>query len=197
MNEQIHPSKIEIEFLNIAYNRFIDLFREIMEDEFWKKDPKYRLYRTKEIFSVYSEILKYPPIQWVIEGNKRPNFSDVGRTLFKVIRNVLLHFPFFDEWAEIWIKRSIVNLYSTKPQLVDRFLFENEGKEDLKYRFWEEDKKRMTYVSIKFPRNYTADEKIYMKDIIKEREGVKFSIIFMDKFMDNILKTQIEEMKEI
>jgi hypothetical protein len=192
MDERIHPSETESEFLNIAYNRFIDLFREIIDDEFWEKDPKYRLYRTKEIFSVYSEILKYPPIQWVIEDNKRPNFSDVGGKLFRFVRNVLLHFPFFDEWDTIWIKRSIVNLYSTKPQFIDRFLSENEGKEDLKYRFWEKDKKRMTYVSIRFPLNYKADERIHLKDIIKEKEGVKFSIIFMD----SILRTQIEELKE-
>jgi len=192
MDERIHPSETESEFLNIAYNRFIDLFREIIDDEFWEKDPKYRLYRTKEILSVYSEILKYPPIQWVIEDNKRPNFSDVGGKLFRFVRNVLLHFPFFDEWDTIWIKRSIVNLYSTKPQFIDRFLSENEGKEDLKYRFWEKDKKRMTYVSIRFPLNYKADERIHLKDIIKEKEGVKFSIIFMD----SILRTQIEELKE-
>jgi hypothetical protein len=192
MEQGIRPTADEKEFLTLAYNRFFDLFEEIIEDPFWEKQPEYRLSRTKEIFSVYFEILKYPPIQWVIENNKRPNFSDVGKDLFKFIRNVLFHFPFFDRWDDIWVKKSIVNLYSPIPQFIDKFLSANEGKDELKYRFWEEKHKRMTYISIKFPNCYGSNEKIFLKDILTERDGIKFSCIFMN----NILKTQIKQINE-
>ncbi len=192
MNEPIHPTESDTEFLNLVYHRFFDLYDEMMDDNFWSKAPIYRLSRIKDIFAVYSEALNYPPIAWVIDNAKRPNFSVVGKDLFKFIRHVLLHFPFFDEWDAIWIKRSIVNLYSKSPQFIDRYLSENEGKGELKYRFWEEDKKRMTYVSIKYPTGYTSDEKIFLKNMLEEKAGVKFSMMFMD----SILAIQIEEVKD-
>lgn len=188
----MHPSKIEVEFLNLSYNRFIDLYEEIMPDEFWDNDSSYRLLKCKDIFSVYTEILKYPPIGWVIENNKRPNFSEVGVDLFKFIRNILLHFPYFKNWDEIFINSELVNLYSKKPQFIDRYLRNNEGKEELKYRFWEEAQKRMTYVTIKFPVEYTSGSNIYLKDILEEKSGIKFSLIFMR----SILFSQIEKINQ-
>lgn len=187
MCNQIHPTITEKEFLELAYNRFYNLFDEIMEDSFWNEKASYRLYRLKEIFSVYFELLKYQPIQWVIENESRPNFSKVGRDLMKFVRNVLFHFPFFDYWDDIWVKKSIVNLFSTKPQFIDKFLTSYEGHEEFKYRFWEGKYKKMTYIKVKFPKDYSLDNKIFLKDIISEKDGVKFSLIFME----NILKTQL------
>lgn len=45
----------------------------------------------------------------------------------------------------------------------------------------------MTYLSINFPTNYNNNEKIFLKDIILEKEGIKFSLILMK----NIIDTQI------
>lgn len=191
MSNPIHPTQDENEFLNLAFHRFLDLFEEIMADEFWEQRPPHRFSKTKDIFAVYSELLKYPPVQWVIDANKRPSHSDVGRDLFKLIRHILMHFPYFEKWTDLWIRRPLVNLYSTRPQFIDRFLSENEGKDELKYRFWEEKKKRMTYVSITFPKDYTKGDKFFLKDMLPEEDGVKFSAIFMR----NILKVQIEEIK--
>ncbi|MEI6711127.1 MAG: hypothetical protein WCK88_02595 [bacterium] len=64
-----------------------------------------------------------------------------------------------------------------------------EGKEVIKYRFWEANKNRMTYLSINFPKKYDMDNKIYLKEILSEKEGVKFSFILMRQIMD----TQVEK----
>jgi len=192
MDKPIHPTQDEVTFLNLSFNRFLDLFGEIMAGEFWEKEPPYRFSRTKDLFAVYSELLKYPPVQWVIDANKRPNHSDVGKGLFKLIRHILIHFPFFENWDDVWISQSLVNLYSTRPQFIDSFLSENEGKDDLKYRFWEEEQKRMTYLSITFPKDYTKGEKVFLGEILPEKEGVKFSAIFMW----SILKVQVEEIRD-
>jgi hypothetical protein len=191
MNGPIHPKPDEVEFLNLSFNRFLDLFGEIMPDTFWEKPPYHRFSKTKDLFAVYSEILKYPPMQWVIDANKRPNHSDVGRDLFKLIRHILLHFPFFEKWDDVWITKSLVNLYSTRPQFIDKFLSENEGRDELKYRFWEENHKKMTYISVAFPNKYTSGGKVFLKDILPEKDGVKFSAIFMW----GILRVQVEEIK--
>jgi hypothetical protein len=46
-----------------------------------------------------------------------------------------------------------------------------------KYRFREEEKKVMTYMVIRFPPKY-RDNKLYLKDILNEKDGVKFSNAF-------------------
>lgn len=50
----------------------------------------------------------------------------------------------------------------------------------------------MTYLSINFPEDYEKDNKIYLKEIISEKEGVKFSFILMKQILD----TQIESINE-
>jgi hypothetical protein len=192
MNNIIHPTQSEIEFLNLTFNRFLDLYGDIMSDKFWQEEPSLRFFKIKELFATYSEALKYPPVQWVIESNKRPNHSEVGRDLFKLIRHILMHFPFFEKWTDVWIKQSLVNLYSSRPQFIDQILSANEGKEPLKYRFWEERTNTMTYISVNFPTAYMQDDKIYLNNILPEEDGIKFAAIFMW----DILKVQVEEIQE-
>jgi len=118
--------------------------------------------------------------------------SEIGSELFRFVRNVVSHFPYFNSWDSVWIKKTIVN-WNKESLTIDRFLIKYEGHEQVKYRFWEEQKKRMTYLIICFPKYYSDDSKIYLKDIISEKEGVKFSFILMRKIMD----TQVIEIKEI
>jgi len=58
----------------------------------------------------------------------------------------------------------------------------------MKYRFWEEKHKRMTYITIVCPNDYKLNNRIYLKDILSEKNGVKFCLIFMYR----ILQSQIE-----
>jgi hypothetical protein len=61
--ETLRPDDSEKQFLQLAYNRFYDLFDEIDADSFWEKDELYRFSMIRECFLVYSEILNYEPIQ--------------------------------------------------------------------------------------------------------------------------------------
>ena len=92
----------------------------------------------------------------------------------------------------MWISKSLINWYR-EGQTIDKFLKQYSGHEEIKYRFWEDKKKRMTYLSIKFPKEYTENNKIFLREIISEKEGVKFSFILMRKIMD----TQVEGKGEL
>ena len=70
MHENIKPNEAEKEFLTISFNRFHDLFEEMMLDGFFERDGWYRLSRIKEVFSVYVELLNYEPIKWTIDNMK-------------------------------------------------------------------------------------------------------------------------------
>ncbi|GAA0791642.1 hypothetical protein GCM10009193_27860 [Shewanella aestuarii] len=116
--------------------------------------------------------------------------SEIGGPLFKFVRNILDHFPVFETWDEVWVSKELVN-WQRERLTLDRFLKKYAGHDEVKYRFWEADKKRMTYMSIRFPEKYD-DNKIYLKDMIEEKDGVKFSLIMMRQ----ILNTQVESVGE-
>ena len=191
MISQIRPNKIEKEFLKLSYNRFYDIFEEIMSDYFWRKNKYYRFNKIKECFLIYSELLNYLPIKWVLEYVKKvrpPMEEKIGRDLFKIIRNLLVHFPFFNNWDEVWFKKSLVN-WCKEGQSIDKFFKTYEKHNPIKYRIWDGVKRKMTYISINFPSKYSKDEKIFLKDVLAEKDGVKFSVILMKKILD----TQIEK----
>jgi hypothetical protein len=190
---EMRPNKPEELFLSLAYNRFYDLFDEIIEDDFWEKEDWYRFTKVSNIFAVYAELLTYEPFKHVLEALKRqrpPMESEIGGPLFKFVRNILAHFPVFETWDDVWISKELVN-WQREGLTIDQFLKKYSGHEVIKYRFWEAEKKHMTYMSIQFPQEY-EDNKIYLKDMISEKDGVKFSLIMMRQ----ILNTQVESIDE-
>ena len=185
----MRPNKSEELFLSLGYNRFYDLFDEIIEDEFWEEERWYRFTKVSNLFAVYAELLTYEPFKHVLETLKvmrPPMESEIGGPLFKFVRNILAHFPVFETWDDVWISKELVN-WQREGLTIDRFLKKYSGHEEIKYRFWEAEKKQMTYMSIQFPQSY-EDNKIYLRDMITEKDGVKFSLIMMKK----ILNTQVE-----
>jgi len=112
MNKNIRPTEAEIAFLNLSYNRFYTIFEEVMNDNFWNKDEWYRFSKLKDVFTVYTELLNYEPIKWVIEHIKKsrpPMEAEIGSELFKFIRNIIVHFPFFESWDSVWINKIVIN----------------------------------------------------------------------------------------
>ncbi|MBN2259858.1 MAG: hypothetical protein JW702_04915 [Clostridiales bacterium] len=149
--------------------------------------------KVSQTFAIYAELLEYEPLTYVLEAMKKhrpPMEAEIGGPLFKFVRNVLAHFPIFESWDEVWISKDLVN-WQKEGLSIDRFLKEFSGHAEVKYRFWEADKKQMTYMSILFPEVYD-NNRIYLKDMISEKDGVKFSFIMMT----NVLNTQVESVGE-
>jgi len=188
----LRPTSQEEVFLSLAYNRFYDLADEIIEDSFWGQEDWYRFSKVINLFSVYAELLAYEPFKYVLESIKKqrpPMESEIGGPLFKFIRNTFAHFPLFESWNEVWLTKGLVN-WQKEGLTIDRFLKKYAGHTEIKYRFWEAEKKKMTYMSINFPKQYD-DNKIYLREILSEKDGVKFSLIMMR----DILNTQVESIK--
>jgi hypothetical protein len=189
----MRPTKAEELFLNLGYNRFYDISEAVMDENFWQKEPWYRFSKVSHAFAVYAELLSYEPFKYVLEAIKKqrpPMESEIGGPLFKFVRNVLAHFPVFETWDDVWVSKELVN-WQKEGLTIDRFLKIFAGHEEVKYRFWEADKKKMTYMSIRFPAEY-GESKIFLKDMISEKDGVKFSLIMMRQ----ILNTQVETVGE-
>ena len=192
--EELKPNEKEKEALSLFYNRFYDLYEEVVNDNFMNKDAKVRFYKLRESFSIYKELLSYEPIKeyinWMKKGG-RPHFEGIiADDLFSFIRNLLLHFPIFDTWNEVYINKNLATW--SKVGQIDRFLTKSikekiDGKGTVKYRIWEERKKKMTYFCINLPEEYNHNN-IYLKDILSEEVGIKFCMALMRAILD----TQIE-----
>ena len=113
--------------------------------------------------------------------------------VFKFVRNIISHFPLFDSWDEVWISKSLINWNKTD-QSIDKFLRKNKGKETLGFAYKEENEdeyKFPTMVYFKFPKTYDDDSKIFLKDLISEKDVIIFSVglmIFMIKTVEVIVK---------
>lgn len=188
-SEKIRPTQEEIEFLEKAYNFFFDIFDEVFEDSFWDKDPYYRFSKIRDAFLIYSELLEYEPIEFIINVVKkvRPNMEgELSKEFNLFIRNLLIHFPFFKQWDEVEFNKTLIN-WSKPCRSIDKFLSQYSGHCEIKYRIWNHKKKEMTYASINLPANYYKNDIIKLKNIISEKDGVRFSL----SLMKSILNSQI------
>ncbi len=193
-NKNVIPvSDAEELFLNLSYNRFFDICSEVFNQEFWERSPQYRFSRVSQAFLIYSEVLNYEPFEGVLKWllkYRPPMESEISGPLFKFIRNVIAHFPFYDKWDDVWISKKLIN-WKNANKSMDRFLKDYSGKPEVKYRFKENSKSGFTYVTINFPAKYD-DMKIYLKNIISEEQGVKFALVMMTR----VLNTQIESIND-
>jgi len=173
----------EKEFLEASYKRFGRVAQEIISDDFFNNSDFYRFCRIKNLFEIYSEMLSYQPFITILKyySLRSPNKSKILKDLFKFIRNVLSHFPFYDSWDEVWINKNIVN-WNKPGQTIDKFLNNNEGQKSIALIL----KTSETYMEfqITFPRKYNEGTKIWLKDILSEKEGVLFSVFMMKDLLD-------------
>ncbi len=180
----------EKQVLYLFYNRFYDLYEEIVDENFYNIDANIRFYKLKEVFSIYKELTNYEPIkkylEWAKKGGKPPLQGVIADDLFSFIRNLTLHFPLFNTWDEVYINKNLATW--CKVGQIDRFLkkctkIKIDGKGKLDYRMFEKKKKLMTYFSINFPEIYDNNN-IYLKDIITEGIGMKFCLTLMRDVLD-------------
>lgn len=79
------------------------------------------------------------------KGGRPPFEGIIADDLFSFIRNLLLHFPIFNTWDEVYINKNLATW--SKSGQIDKFLkkcinIKIAGKCEIKYRIWEKDKKR-------------------------------------------------------
>lgn len=195
--EGFRPNEIERQALLLFYNRFYDLYEDIVNDDFINKDAKLRFYKLREAFSIYKELLSYEPIKeymkWIKKGGRPQLEGIIADDLFSFVRNLLLHYPLFDAWDEVYINKNLAT-WSRAGQ-IDKFLSKSikiklDGRGTIKYRIWEQKLEKMTYFTINFPESYDHTN-IYLKDILSEEVGMKFCMALMREILDS----QVEDPK--
>ncbi|MBQ6109909.1 MAG: hypothetical protein IJL05_00835 [Alphaproteobacteria bacterium] len=184
----IKPNQTELQILNLGYKRFFTIFDEFLNDSFWELSPEQRLMKLKICFETYTELSKYEPIKLYIQflkNSRPPEEALLAEKYFSFIRNVLSHFPFFVSWNDVYITNDLVCWDKPKNSSVQKFLETYKNKESIKFRVWNEKKRTMTYMDIKFPDD--TQKQIYLKDLISEKEGMLLCMMLMKKVLDSQL----------
>jgi hypothetical protein len=181
-------------FLELAFRRLKTIREEICfkNSSFWQKDSYYRFARIKEAFVLFTEISSHKSMRLF------PNLYDekflfpfLTNEVFRFVRNVISHFPLFDSWDDVWISKSLIN-WNKAGQSIDKFLKNNVGKETLGYAYKEEFEDKSvfpTMVDFNFPKSYDENSKIYLKEMISEKDGIIFSIRIMVFIIEGTQKT--------
>ena len=139
-----------------------------------------RLHKIKDFFSIYTEMLSYPPIKnhiEFVEKTRPPMESVIVSEVVKFIRNILAHFPFFTTWDDIYFTKQLIN-WASEGKSIDRFLNRYQGHEDVQYRFKERESGKWSYSTIRFPKEYN-DDKFFLKDMINEKDGILLCAVLM------------------
>lgn len=176
----LSKNRKEYDFLNLSYNRFLDLYAEINSTNFIELSPELRFYKIKDVFGVYSELLSYKPIKDFIDEIKKhrpPMEAEISSAVLKFIRNVLVHFPFFKTWNEVYVTKKLIN-WTSEGKSIDKFLNKYLGHREVEYRFKYVGHKEFAYVTFSFPKEY-KENKIYLKDMINEGDGIRFCLFLM------------------
>ena len=152
----------------------------VFYSEEYAKERKFDL--IKSVASLTSEILATDEINEkmleIAESSKvnGDNVQDKFET-FKMIRNVLNHFPIFDSWDEIYVSSELINWNEPKySQILDYFSKEKQ----MSYKIYlkENDKlkeKKQIDINVPILGKYN---KIYLKDILSINDAIwTFSVI--------------------
>lgn len=184
----------EIEYLTLTVTRLKELGRIIFNEPFLNFSPKKRLSILKDLYSVYSEIYSMKFFK-EIHGTDPLliDFGDFQKHLVKMIRNVLMHFPYFDSWDEVHIKRSLVTLNLTPKSdgtfsgAIEKF-FQKYSDKNYAIKLTEYGGNQIT-LKLLIPKGYIKNDEIYLKDIIEERYVGLFSVGYFRILINNFLIT--------
>ena len=186
----IHPSNTELLILKLSYKRFFDIYDEFMSECFWDLSAEIRLFKFKNCFEIYTELLKYEPIKCYIDYLKKhrpPQEGFIADEYFLFIRNVLSHFPYFRCWNDIYINEENAIWNVPKNSSILKFLKKYSNCGTVKYRIWDKKQRKYNYMDINFPRS--GDEKIFIKDLVSEKDGMLFCMVLMKQ----VLESQLEK----
>jgi len=147
--------------------------------------PELRLLYIKELYGIFSELNKIKFIRTYPNGNPNEETLIILQNLkstVSFVRNVLLHFPLFKTWNDIWISKDFAKFMNDEPThkkftnsknygTIYHYLTTAQNKESLSFKLDMKDKST-TIFTINYPNVTSDEEKIYLKDILTEEDGV-------------------------
>jgi hypothetical protein len=169
----------QIKFIEMAYARISDIEDQLDMD---LTPPEIRLYYLKDLFTIFNELLKIKEIKRLDKTDDltRRRLTELIHTV-DFIRNILLHFPLFKTWDDIYISREFNSgMGGSKGGRIHKFLHPETPMESLAFKLTMEKNMGEREFTIRFPDQLALEGNIYIKDILTEKEGAISIITVMN-----------------
>lgn len=164
----------EHDFLEIGVEKIGKIYDEIYDEEsFFKNSPEIRFYKYKEIFTLYFELITHEKMQKAIKEMKQNEYVKIEPyyyEFFSFIRNVIIHFPIYTTWDEVYIDEELLS-WNKKKKSIHTFLV----KYNNTYKFLElHDKKKNTTrrIVINLHIDYDKGKGFYLKNVLPEKDAL-------------------------
>jgi len=177
-------SQLQIDYINRLYYRI-----PIIDNEIGARfiTSEMRLLWYKEMLAVFNEFNKIEPLKAEFE-----DFDDNVKNMMNLvdfIRNVLLHFPYFSTWNDVFITKDIAKsqILPSKGGQIMKFLNTAADKKSffLRMKYFDDDKRREA--RILFPIVESDDQEVWLKDIINETNGIICVLAVMNSITNKIM----------
>ena len=106
--------------------------------------------------------------------------------VFEMLRNLLVHFPFFEKWDDIYINENLLDWNKRRGGQIKKFFHENEKKQlnysiyMNEYGYWE----KQIDINLVVPKIYKY-KKVYLKDILTIDEAM-WTFCIIDYYLDQV-----------
>ena len=184
-------TKIQKEVENMIANRIRKYVNEIGFPELYYCTESQKIDYIQKMALLINELLSGPNTEKKFENLANKSIENGKNNkekyqVFKMLRNLLIHFPFFENWDDIYVNENLLNWNKSKGNQIKKFFKNNEGKE-LKYAIymkrydtWEKE----VEINIKIPKIYKY-KKVYLKDILTIDEAM-WTFCIIDYYLEQI-----------
>lgn len=197
MGEIRAANLIELQFNILANDKLQEISKEIKSEEFWEMSPEDRFYRYNKMYSLFTELTNYHSFKVFIKNEIETSDVDeikIQGKFYKFIRHLFAHFPYFDKWDDVWISKELISWDQNRErQFIHTFLTEFVGHKPMNFRFKSDSNHEFANVTLNFPQSFNETEKIYLKDIVTEKEGVLFSRVAMNTMLKGLNNQPLSE----
>jgi len=183
-----YPTADQVEFLQLGLNRYRELSNALLNNENLTDEQKF--FFIKELVSVYSEMEAYPPLKNLLNDSPINNPILTFQPLFKAIRHVLAHFPFFSKWDDFYFNQDMVNCMKSPGKTIHKYFLAAEKHPQFFFRFQSRDKGEELNGKIMAPIGYDSNKNIKLTDILSLNDAISLIVGHSHLILSTVLDGQ-------
>ncbi|MDQ0966876.1 hypothetical protein QFZ20_002279 [Flavobacterium sp. W4I14] len=180
------PTSDQEEFLQLGLKRYKELSKELLNNKDLSEEKKF--FYIKELVSVYSEMEAYPPLKNLLKDSPTNNPVLTFQPLFKAVRHVLAHFPFFSRWDDFYFNQDMVNCMNSPGKTIHKYFLAAEKHPEFFFRFKAMDNGEELNGKIMAPVGY--DTNIKLTDILSLDDAISLIIGYSHMILSTVIHGQ-------
>ncbi len=182
------PTSDQEEFLQLGLKRYKELSKELLNNKGLSEEQKF--FYIKELVSVYSEMEAYPPLKNLLKDSPTNHPILTFQPLFKAVRHILAHFPFFSRWDDFYFNQDMVNCMNSPGKTIHKYFLAAEKHSEFFFRFKDIDNGEELNGKIMAPVGYDSNKNIKLTDILSLDDAISLIIGYSHMILSTVIDGQ-------